>query len=299
MQFAAPSPLRVEPRSQGPAQRSRPLQPLRLRELGLGLVLSLLLGCDRGGAREDQVHSVLDHMVGGRIARPGLAYGLVYRLYVPPRGDPARRYPLLLFLHGSGDRGDDNRKQVGPELAQLIARLQSHEPMFILAPQCPGQDKWVSGVRSAPFLNYRMEQRPESDAMKLVRALLDDLQHAHPIDPARVYVSGHSSGAAGAWDLVSRRPGHRFAAAVPVSGTNDPSRAPWLATLPLWVFHGARDRTSPASNSREMVSALRALGSQVRYTEFPQLGHDTLDSAYQEPGLVAWLLAQRRSPPQR
>lgn len=223
-----------------------------------------------------------------------MAYELVYRLLVPASDDASRRYPMILFLHGSGSNGTDNRQQVLPELAQLIKRMQAVEPVFVLAPQCPQGDKWITGARAAPYLNHSQALRVESDAIKLVFALLDELERKYPIDLDRIYVTGHSSGGSGTWDIISRRADGRFAAAVPVTGTNDPSRAPMIARLPIWVFHGANDDISPVQNAREMVAALRALGSPVRYSEYSDLGHDTLAKAYQEPELVPWLIAQKR-----
>jgi predicted peptidase len=155
-------------------------------------------------------------------------------------------------------------------------------------------DKWVTGARTAPHLNFSQKDRPESDAIKLVLLLLDELVQKYALDPDRMYVTGHSSGASGTWDIVSRRALDRFAAAVPVTGTNDPARASMIAKLPIWVFHGARDEISPVQNAREMVAALRANGGAPRYTEYADIGHDTLNRAYAEPELVPWLLQQRR-----
>lgn len=275
-------------------RRRSPLR--RLWALGRRAAIALLVvsgckGADRGDAA---ARALIDQMLPGRVSRGGLAYEIVYRLYVPPGYDASRRYPLLLFLHGSGALGSDNRRQVGLELAHLHARVQAKEPVFVLAPQCPVVDKWVTKSLQAPYLNFKQVDRPESDAIKLVVFLLDELAQKYPLDPQRFYVTGHSSGAAGTWDLVSRRAVDRFAAAVPVTGVGDPARSIAIAKLPLWVFHGARDAISPVKNARELVAALRAQGSAVRYTEYADLDHDTLAKAYAEPELVPWLLAQRR-----
>jgi predicted peptidase len=260
----------------------------RLRRTTAALLV--LAGCKSDAGREQ----LADQMIAGRIGDPAAAYELVYRLRVPPALDPARKYPLVVFLHGSGALGSDNRRQVGAELTHLDSRLQAREPVFVLAPQCPAVDKWITKAQTGPHRNYSQSDRPESDAIKLVLKLLDQLERSYPIDPDRIYVTGHSSGAAGTWDIVTRHAGYRFAAAVPVTGTNDPTRASTIATLPVWAFHGAKDETSPVENSREMVAALRTLGAPVRYTEYADLGHHTLDRAYREPELVSWLLAQRR-----
>lgn len=254
--------------------------------------LLILAGC-RAESRDNR--GFMEHTVADRIGSPGLAYDIVYRLYVPPQLVAGRKYPLLVFLHGSGALGNDNQRQVGSELLQLSARLQAQEPVFVLAPQCPASDKWITNARTGPYLNYDQTSRPESDAIKLVLLLLDQLEQRQPIDPDRIYVTGHSSGASGVWDIVTRRAHARFAAAVPVTGIGDPTRTRMIAKLPVWVFHGALDEISPVRNSREMVAALRALGSSVRYSEYADVGHDTLGRAYREPELVRWLLAQRRS----
>jgi predicted peptidase len=270
----------------------------RVLALGRRAAIAVLVvsGCKGfGGGESTEVRALIDQMLTGRIGRAGLAYDIVYRLYVPPGYDASRRYPLVLFLHGSGALGSDNRRQVGFELARLHARVQAKEPAFVLAPQCPEVDKWVTGARQAPYLNFSQAARPESDAIKLVVFLLDELAQKYPLDPERFYVTGHSSGASGTWDLVSRRVLDRFAAAVPVTGIADPSRASAIAKLPLWIFHGARDEISPVKNARDMAAALRAQGSAVRYTEYSDVGHDSLAKAYQEPELVPWLLAQRRA----
>lgn len=286
---------------QGPERADDGGRRSRLRRLPAlarraAVALLVMAGCKSWGRGEpDDVRAVIDQMRTGRIGRAGLAYDVVYRLYVPPGYEASRRYPLLLFLHGSGALGSDNRRQVGFELARLHARVQAKEPAFVLAPQCPPVDKWVTGARQAPHLNFSQKVRPESDAIKLVMFLLDELEQKYALDPKRFYVTGHSSGAAGAWDVVSRRVLDRFAAAVPVTGVGDPSRAPAISKLPLWVFHGAQDEISPVKNSREMVAALREQGSAVRYTEYADMGHDTLAKAYEEPELVPWLLAQRRA----
>jgi predicted peptidase len=115
----------------------------------------------------------------------------------------------------------------------------------------------------------------------------------YPIDADRVYVTGPSMGGSGTWDLITRHPG-TFAAAVPVTGVNDPSRARVIAELPIWAFHGSRDEVSPVQNTRAMVAALRALGSPVRFTEIPDAGHDSWTRAYSDLDMYRWLFAQRR-----
>jgi predicted peptidase len=223
-----------------------------------------------------------------------MAYDLPWRLFVPADYSASRRYPLIVFLHASGSNGTDNVRQLAPAVGLLIERAQSVEPAFVLVPQVPVSDKWVSLSVGPPFLNYRQEQRPQSAAARLVLSGIDELEARYAIDPDRVYLTGVSAGGAGTWDLITRNGVGRFAAAVPITGANDPTRAAIIARLPIWTFHGADDDISPVSNTREMVANLRALGSPVKYTEYPGVGHNSGRLAYEEPELFPWLFAQRR-----
>lgn len=257
---------------------------------------SVLFGCKTADRPlSPGTEQLARQMQSGRIGPDEFAYGIVYRLYAPAACAPPRRCPLIVFLHGTGANGTDNLGQLNEELSVLVARAQEIEPTFVLAPQCPEGHKWVSGGLSTPHLNYRQDVRLQSDASKLVLRLLEDLPKRWPIDPQRLTVTGFSAGGTGTWDIVSRPQRTLFAAAAPMSGANDPSRAASIVDLPIWAFHGALDRTSPASNSREMVQELRKLGSKVRYTEYPDVGHNVWVKGYREPELVPWLLAQRRA----
>jgi predicted peptidase len=233
-------------------------------------------------------------MLAGKLSRPGLAYDIPYRLFVPAGYSEGRHYPLIVFLHGSGSNGTDNLRQLTPSVGALLGRAQTIEPAFVLVPQAPEGDKWVSRSVGPPFRNYQQKDRPQSPAAQLVLAGIDELQAKYTIDPDRIYLTGASAGGAGTWDLITRNGIGRFAAAIPVTGANDPSRAAVIARLPIWAFHGADDDVSPAENTREMVDRLRALGSPVKYTEYPGVGHDSWGPAYAEPELFPWLFAQRR-----
>jgi predicted peptidase len=263
--------------------------------LGLGAAfLSLLLSSCRGepapppGARE-----LAARMVAGKFSASGQGLDVHYQLFVPADYSQSRRYPLIVSLHGAGTHGTDNLRQLSPPVAALIDGAQAVEPTFVLVPQDPKGDKWVTGSGDAPFRNYRQTDRPQSAASGLVLAGIDELEAKYPIDPARIYLTGGSAGGTGTWDLITRGGIGRFAAAVPVTGANDPSRAPVISSLPIWAFHGAKDDTAPVENTREMVASLRALGSPIKYSEYPDLGHESWNRAYAEPDLFRWLLAQK------
>jgi predicted peptidase len=265
------------------------------RALETGAVLvSLVLTACRGeppvppGARE-----LAARMVPGKFSAPGSA-DVHYQLFVPSDYSPTRRYPLIVSLHGAGTHGTDNLRQLSPPVGVLIDRARAHEPTFVLVPQDPKGDKWVTGSGDAPFRNFRQADRPQSAASALVLAGIAELETRYAIDPDRIYLTGGSAGGTGTWDLITRGGVGLFAAAVPVTGANDPTRAAVIAQLPIWAFHGAQDTTAPVENTREMVANLRSLGSPVRYTEYPDVGHESWNRAYAEPELFTWLFAQRR-----
>jgi lysophospholipase L1-like esterase/poly(3-hydroxybutyrate) depolymerase len=215
---------------------------------------------------------------------------LGYRLLVPRNYDRATRYPLVLFLHGAGERGKDNAAQL-KHGAGLFLKPQVREkfPCFVLAPQCPPEEKWTDidwqkggALPPAP-----------SEPTRLALEILEKLQTEFSIDPDRLYVTGLSMGGYGTWDHICRAP-DRWAAAVPICGGGDPKSVPRAKQIPVWAFHGDADRAVPVERTREMVAALRGANGHVYYSEYPGVPHDSWTTAYEEPELLAWLFAQRR-----
>lgn len=211
---------------------------------------------------------------------------LPYRLYVPASIKRDQVLPLILYLHGSGGAGTDNRKQISGGNAPgthvwIEPTMQERHPAFVLAPQIPEGSKWdSSSVVASPHLVAVLE-------------LLDELYPELRIDPHRIYVIGQSLGGSGVWDLIGKYP-HIFTAAVPLCGGGDTEQILSARYVAVWAFHGAKDTTVPASRSREMIDALRTVNSSVRYTEYPDVGHDVWTRAFAEPELPEWLFAQRR-----
>ena len=195
---------------------------------------------------------------------------LPYLLYSPETSVPV---PLILFLHGSGERGVD-LVHVGDEgLPEILANLP--EAAFVVTPQCPENTRWT-------------------DHLGALGTLLDTVVAEYDVDPNRLYLTGLSLGGQGAWYLAARNP-ERFAALVPVCGRSNPEAADRLKTLPTWVFHGAADDTVPVSESEKMVAALERAGSNVKFTAYSGVGHNSWSKAYGEPELYTWLFAQRRT----
>ena len=184
-----------------------------------------------------------------------------------------KKWPLLLFLHGAGERGDNLElvKVHGP--TKLIKQGRQF-PFIVVAPQCPANDWW----------------RPD-----MLAALLDDIERQYRVDKRRVYVTGISMGGFGTWALALEFP-HRFAAIVPICGGGYWWAAPRIKHLPVWVFHGKKDRVVPFERSAEMVAALRQCGGNVKFTAYPKADHDSWTVTYENPELYKWLLSHTKPP---
>jgi predicted peptidase len=188
--------------------------------------------------------------------------------------DSDARWPLVLFLHGVGECGEDLeivKKQGLPRV------LEEGNPL--------------------PFLVVSPQARSHGWNPEVLLTLLDQIEERYRVDRDRIYVTGLSMGGFGTWALAAADPG-RFAAAVPICGGGDPAWAGRLKDLPLWVVHGAQDDTVPIGQSEEMVRALRAVGGNVEFTVYPEAGHDCWTQTYDDPKLYGWLLRHRRGQPE-
>jgi predicted peptidase len=215
-----------------------------------------------------------------------------YRLLGPKSITPGTRYPLVIFLHGAGERGNDNLSQLKyfpAWMAEQSAR-KAH-PCFVLAPQCRDEQKWVdvdwSKIESTP-----QSPTPTVDMLAVIAAIEDTLQR-EPIDPARIYLTGLSMGGYGSWDLAARMP-DRFAAVLPICGGGDEATAAKIKDLPIWCFHGDADTAVRVERSRTMIEALRAAGGAPKYSELAGVGHDSWTPAYRDPDVLAWIFAQKK-----
>lgn len=218
---------------------------------------------------------------------------LPYRLFVPKDYNPSRQYPLIVFLHGAGERGNDNETQLKHDQVLRLVRddVQAQHPSFLVAPQCPTGCRWVE-VDWGDEQPHHTPDEP-SVPMRRLLALLDELPKQYHLDPQRRYVTGMSMGGYGTLDLLVRRTDY-WAAAVCVCGGGDDFRAAQIAGIPLWAFHGDRDTAVPVQRSRSLTAALKQAGGKPRYTEYPGASHFIWHKAYAEPELVEWLFAQKR-----
>jgi predicted peptidase len=221
----------------------------------------------------------------------GVGGALPYRLLKPIDFDPQKKYPLVLFLHGAGERGDDNEKQLvhgGRNFADEA--LRRRHPAFVVVPQCPTGKKWVEVPWDAA--GHTSPEDP-GETMHAVFGLIDALQKEFPIDKNRIYGVGLSMGGYGTWDILQRKP-ELLAAAAPICGGGDPSLAEAFKKTPVWAFHGDADPAVPVNRSREMIKAVEAAGGRPIYTEYEGVGHDSWTQAFDNRLVWDWLFAQRK-----
>ncbi len=216
---------------------------------------------------------------------------LSYRLLKPDDYDPKQSYPLVVFLHGAGERGTDNTAQLVHGVKEFAkAETRKQYPCFLIAPQCPNGAKWCEVDWGAD--THVMPKEP-SEPARLTLELIAALQKEYRIDPKRIYLTGLSMGGYGTWDLIARRP-ELFAAAVPVCGGADETTAATLAKIPVWAFHGDQDGAVKVSRSRNMIAALKKAGGAPKYTEYAGVGHNSWDKAYADAEMMKWLFDQKR-----
>ena len=212
-----------------------------------------------------------------------------YQVFVPDDWTPAKKWPVILSLHGAGERGDDGLFQTDIGIGTAIRTNRSRFPAIVVLPQCRKDVWWIDS--------------PMDD---VAMAALAQAEKEFQGDPRRIYLTGLSMGGYGTWHLAAKYPG-KFAALVPICGgifrpdearVHSPQDTKAYADAakkiggytPVWIFHGAADDTVPVTESRRMAEAMKALGGEARYTEYPGVGHNSWDKAYAEPELMTWML---------
>ena len=216
---------------------------------------------------------------------------LLYR-FLFPDNDPARKYPLVIFLHGSGERGSDNNAQLKWGVMNFAADDNMKKyPAYVIAPQCPLNTGWANTTRGKN--GEIVLQSTPSKSMQLLMELINDVIKKFQVDTTRIYITGLSMGGYGTFDALERYP-HFFAAAVPVCGSGDVSKAQSIAHVPLWMFGGANDPTVNPNLLYDMVNALVKAGAHPGFTEYPNVGHFSWIAAYNDPMMMEWLFSQHK-----
>lgn len=191
-----------------------------------------------------------------------------YLLYLPKNYDESTdEFPLVLFLHGAGERGTDIEKVKVHGFPRLINEGKDF-PFIVVSPQCPENMFWNTDV---------------------LAALLDEIEANYRIDKNKIYVTGLSMGGHGTWSLAIAQP-HRFAAIAPICGWSNPTMACTIKHIPIWVFHGAKDNVVPISASEQMVEKLKSCNGDVKFTIYPEANHDSWTETYNNEDLYNWLL---------
>lgn len=220
---------------------------------------------------------------------------LNYRIFVPKDYNKDKKYPVLLFMHGYGVRGNDIDSQLIKDIKEAFKVSES--PVWnsiVIVPHCPIEEKWVN-VFSFQNPEYFTEACPESKANKRVIELLGFIKDNYSTDENRYYVTGVSMGGFATWDLIVRHP-NLFAAAVPICGGADNEKAKRLVSMPIWTFHGDMDETVPIYGTQKMVDALKKLGStKVKFTVFKGEGHYIQNTVYSDIEVFKWLYLQDKA----
>lgn len=215
---------------------------------------------------------------------------LLYRL-LSPDYNPSRKYPLVIFLHGSGERGNDNEAQLKWGVMNFATdEAMAQYPALVIAPQCPANQGWSNFSDRRKSDDIRLLNTP-SKPMELVIQLIHKLSKELPVDTTRIYITGLSMGGFGTFDAIERYP-DLFAAAVPVCGGGDITKAESIKHIPIWIFHGAEDTAVDPKFSLDMVSALTKAGAHPGFTQYPEVGHFSWLAAYSDPLMMAWMFRQ-------
>ena len=219
---------------------------------------------------------------------------LPYRILWPEgyQRDGKQVYPIVLFLHGAGERGNDNQMQL-VHGSSLFLEQQAQYPAIVVIPQCEKDDYWAQMIQVSGERCFNFAEIP-NPSMGAAMELFDHLMASEAVDPNRVYLMGLSMGGMGTFELLARKP-DTFAAAIPICGGTNPALLPiYAGKVPLWIFHGADDQVVKVKQSRRVVEKLEQMGHSPRYTEYPGVKHNSWDNAFAEPKLLEWLFNQHK-----
>jgi len=225
-------------------------------------------------------------------------HSLPYRILFPPNYDPSGKYPLVMLLHGAGERGNDNEKQLTHVASIFLsADNRSKFPCIVVVPQCPEDGYWASvkfDRKVYPLILDFNYQYPITDPLKMAMDLESAIAEGEGVDQKRIYVMGLSMGGMGTLEAVYRYP-KVFAAAISICGGGDTDAFSVKETkIPFWLFHGDADAVVGVEHSREMAARLKALKASVKYTEYPGVNHNSWENAAAEPDLLPWLFSNHR-----
>lgn len=218
------------------------------------------------------------------------------RVLYPKNFDASKKYPILFFLHGSGERGSDNESQLVHGSKQFLKdSVRNAFPSIVVFPQCPADDYWpdvnIVTEKGKRTFHFKKDGKP-TKAMHALLAVVKDFLHRDYVDKSRVYVGGLSMGGMGTYEML-RRKRHTFAAAFAICGGDNLANVKKYRHIPLWIFHGAKDDVVDPAFSIAIAKRLKTLGDEVKLTIYPNANHNSWDSAFAEPTFLPWLYGHR------
>ena len=218
---------------------------------------------------------------------------LLYNILYPSNFDSDESYPLLVFLHGAGERGNDNIKQLVHGSNLFLDSIEQY-PAIVIFPQCPESDFWAKiergGNRQFEFI---IEGPPNPSLAALINLIDSQLEHLY-VDNKKLYVLGLSMGGMGTLELAWRI-NNKIAAAISICGAGPVQKADQMMDFPFWFFHGVDDKTVPARYSRMMLESIQKVGGKAKITLYPGISHNSWDPAFAEPDFLSWLFSQKRN----
>ncbi|TKC04426.1 carboxylesterase family protein [Pedobacter frigoris] len=220
-----------------------------------------------------------------------------YRILFPENFNPKQKYPILFFLHGRGESGKDNQKQLTHGAKQFLEdKFRKKHPAIIVFPQCGSDSYWanvnINTVNSKREFNFAKGGKP-TKAMHALLGMVEDFLKKPFIDKKQVYVGGLSMGGMGTYEMLRRKP-RTFAAAFAICGGDNVANVQKYKKVPLWIFHGEKDDVVPSVNSLIVANQLKVLGYEPKLTLYPEANHNSWDPAFAEPQLLPWLFSNQK-----
>jgi len=222
-----------------------------------------------------------------------------YRVLLPENFDATKKYPILFFLHGAGERGDDNSAQLGHGGRLFLKEdVRKRFPAIVVFPQCSADSYWsnvifVTDAKGKREFIFQEKGKP-TKAMRALLGLVDSYLDKKYVDKQRVYVGGLSMGGMGTFELLRNKP-NTFAAAFSICGGDNVANVQKYQKVPLWIFHGEKDDVVPVVLSTQIANQLKVLNKPVKLTLYPEAGHNSWDNAFAEPELLPWLFSKQKS----
>jgi len=223
---------------------------------------------------------------------------LPYRILYPANYDKTKKYPLILFLHGGGERGNDNEKQLTHGAKLFIdSAMRKEFPAIVIAPQCPADSYWASvkfeRTKYPLDLDFNYQYKI-TKGLRLAIELTRQISKDESVDQKKVYITGLSMGGMGSLEAIYRNPNLFAAAAIICGGADVKSYSKKQTKTAFWLFHGDADRVIPVKHSREMFERLKELKADANYTEYPGVDHNSWDNAYTAPAFLEWMFSKHK-----